>query len=416
QPPGTIPLEAPDPLSIVEVRDETGSVVEVGRVRAELRLPPGFYRVRHVGPEKTTGGSPISLAPGETEQPVLLEGTEPSSATLELLETMGGRKGRANTVEPDGHDPMAWAQTSTLVAVALGAVLTDESGAAGLDLRPPRPSKVSESSSGIGVYVVSEAEEINTAALEIRIWRAGEPVPRSPKRLRKVHRRLVEVSVAVAPGAYWLSIQRRGEGRPMVFARTVLRGRLATIVVQITRGIRIFQYQPALAGGPAAAAETLRGAEYLQRLLLSGRLDGAGQLARELAATDDPFVGCLCGYVLLRLGLVEAAGEVAERVIRTAPQLSDAFVLRGEHAAAMGSGAAKQAFAEALAAGIPLFGEGLTRLLEGLRAHEISHPRGAIVRYVFQNHMRGSMWSVFTPRRFEPGTLVVTAADTGYES
>ena len=90
-------------------------------------------------------------------------------------------------------------------------------------------------------------------------------------------------------------------------------------------------------------------------------------------------------------------------------------MLRGECAAAAGT-PAKQAFAEAVSAGVPLFGEGLTRLLEGLRKHEIQHPRGAIVRFVFQNHMRGSMWSVFTPRRFDPGTLVVTAADTGYEA
>jgi hypothetical protein len=156
--------------------------------------------------------------------------------------------------------------------------------------------------------------------------------------------------------------------------------------------------------------------EYLQRLLLSGRLDGARELALELAATDDPFVGCLCGYVLLRLGLVDELEDITERVIQTAPQLSDGFVLRGEWASATGDTAAKQAFAEAVGAGVPIFAEGLTRLLEGLRAHDISHPRSAIVRYVFQNHMRGSMWSVFTPRRFEPGKLVVTAADTGFEA
>jgi hypothetical protein len=102
-------------------------------------------------------------------------------------------------------------------------------------------------------------------------------------------------------------------------------------------------------------------------------------------------------------------------VARAAPQLSDGFVLRGEHAAATGSPAARQAFAEAAVAGIPLFAEGLTRLLEGVRAHDIQHPGAAIVRYVFQNHMRGSMWSVFTPKRFEPGARVITAADLGYE-
>jgi hypothetical protein len=38
------------------------------------------------------------------------------------------------------------------------------------------------------------------------------------------------------------------------------------------------------------------------------------------------------------------------------------------------------------------------------------------VRYIFQQHARGSMWSAFTPRReFEPGRLVITGADIGYE-
>jgi hypothetical protein len=412
---GTIPLVAPDPLSIVEVRDETGSVVETGRARAELELAPGFYRIRHVGPETTIGNATVALAPSETEQPVQLEGSEPSAATLELLKAMGGKPGAATTLELGGHEPLAWAQTSTLVALALGNALTTGPGAAGLDLRPLRPAKGS-SRGGIAVYVVSEAEEINLAALEIRVWNVGEHVPKSPKRLRKVTPRLVELCVAKAPGRYWLSIHRRGEGRPMVFAPTVLDGRMATIVVQITKGIRLFQHQPAIAGGPAATPETLRRVEYLERLLLAGRLDGAREIERELAETDDPFIGCLRGYVLLRLGLLDELNEVAERVIQSAPQLSDGFVLRGECAAATGGTAAKQSFAEAVGAGIPLFAEGLTRLLEGLRAHDINHPRSAIVRYVFQNHMRGSMWSIFTPRRFKPGTLVITAADTGYEA
>jgi hypothetical protein len=202
----------------------------------------------------------------------------------------------------------------------------------------------------------------------------------------------------------------------MVFALRVLHGRLAAVVLQVMGAVRVFQYQPPVGGGELAAPERLRRVEYLQRLLLSGRLDGARELAFELSEADDPFVGCLCGYVLLRLGLLEEMHAVAERVIRTAPELADAFVLRGEYAAARGDASAGQAFAEAVGAGVPLYGEGLTRLLEGLRAHDLQHPRAAIVRYVFQTHMRGSMWSVFTPHRFEPGTRVITAADTGHEA
>jgi hypothetical protein len=29
--------------------------------------------------------------------------------------------------------------------------------------------------------------------------------------------------------------------------------------------------------------------------------------------------------------------------------------------------------------------------------------------------MSGSMWSIITPKRIEPGTRIITAADLGYE-
>ena len=111
--------------------------------------------------------------------------------------------------------------------------------------------------------------------------------------------------------------------------------------------------------------------ETLQRLLMSGRLDGAAALARSSrpARTSDPFAGCLAGYVLLRLGLHDELGDLADEIVGVAPKLSDAYILRGEHEAAAGRPeTAGQAFADAVNAGIPAFGEGLTRLVEGLRA------------------------------------------------
>jgi hypothetical protein len=415
---GRIPLAAPDPLSVVEVKDETGRVVHVGRAhpKLELELPPGFYVVRHVGPERASAQAKVALEADETERRVELVGAEPETATRKLLKTMRGKTGPGNTIELPDCEPAAWAQSSTLVAMALGKALNGTKGAAALGLKTVPASRGAAGRTGVALYVVSDDEELELADFEVRVWPARQPVPNKPASLRKVGPQLAELVVAHGAGAAWLSIKRRKQGRPMVFALTVLRNRQATVVVQITKGIRLFRYQPATAGGEAAGPETLRRVEYLERLLLSGRLDGARELALDLAGTDDPFVGCLCGYVLLRLGLWEELNAVVERVIETAPQLSDAFVLRGEYAAATGGPGAKQAVAEAVGAGIPAFAEGLTRLLEGLRAHDIHHPRSALVRYVFANHMRGSMWSVFTPSRFEPGKLVVTGADTGHEA
>jgi hypothetical protein len=415
---GRIPLEAPDPLSLVDVADETGRVFKVMRADETLELPPGFYRIRHVGPERTIPYDPVALASAETEATIRLAGTEPSPATAALAKAMGGRVGKAHTVELRGREPASWAQTSTLVAMALGATLQGEKTRAALDLRARRTFGRRRTRSGLAVYVVSEEGKLDPRTIEFRVWRSGEVVPRKTESLRLVEPQLAELVLPREPGSYWVSMLRRGEGRPMVFAQHVLRDRLATLVVQLTKGIRLFQYLPLLGEGDSTTPETLRRVEYLERMLLAGRLDGAYELVRELEAVveDDPFVGCLCGYVLLRLGRLDELAKIAETVIRTAPQLSDGFILQGECAAAAGASAAKQSFAEAVAAGVPLFAEGLTRLLEGARVHDIRHPRTAIVRYLFQNHMRGSMWAVCTPAKLEPGRLLVTAANLGYEA
>jgi hypothetical protein len=123
--------------------------------------------------------------------------------------------------------------------------------------------------------------------------------------------------------------------------------------------------------------------------------------------------------MLLRLSYFrEGLGALASTIVEAAPQLSDAYILRGEYEAYRQDDVARnQAFADAVSAGIPSFGEGLTRLVEGLRASGFVHPRGALVRYMFQRHARGSMWAAFTPRgKFEPGRLVITGADVGFEA
>ena len=121
--------------------------------------------------------------------------------------------------------------------------------------------------------------------------------------------------------------------------------------------------------------------------------------------------------MLLRLNWRENLGELASAIIEAAPNLSDAYILRGEYEAyKQNQEASNQAFADAISAGIPAFGEGLTRLVEGLRVSGFFHPRGALVRYIFQRHMRGNMWAAFTPRfEFKPGRLVITGSDIGYE-
>jgi hypothetical protein len=60
-------------------------------------------------------------------------------------------------------------------------------------------------------------------------------------------------------------------------------------------------------------------------------------------------------------------------------------------------------FATAIDVDIALFGEGLTRLLEGLRKYELDDLWARLVEKVFKRHVSGSMWSVWRPENLRPG-------------
>ena len=420
-----------DPLTVIEVRDETGDVKAVWQAASELPpVAPGFYRLRLVGPEASSEEQFVTLTPGEVEK-VELDASPAAPFAAELGRAVGASKGRGKTFRLKGLDPIAWAEPSTFVTLAVGAAIAAgpasngaaPAGLGALGVTLPAALLNGEATSGVAVYAVAAGTGDGADAIDdvrLRLWAAGDPVPSDDHAIGlDVIRPGLGAHVAtVEPGAYWLSLERGGTTRSVI-SLTVLNGRLATLVGQVEpEGPRLYQYQPTLKAAPTSTPAALRRLEYLERSLLGGHLDAAQPLALEIAETaaEDPFAGCLCGYVLLRLGMLDELNEVIGKVVAVAPSLSDVYILRGEHAAATGGTAGRQSFADATAAGIPVFAEGLTRLVEGLRAHDLLLPRGSIVRYLFQRHVRGSMWSIFTPRRFEPGTLIVTGADTGFEA
>ena len=423
-----IEVPPPDPLTVIEVRDETGDVKAVWRAASELPpVTPGFYRLRLVGPEASSEEQFVTLTPGETEK-VEFACSPAAPFVAELGGAVGATTGPGETFVVEGLEPIAWAEPATFVTLAVAAAIGADDDVASAGLRAlgvtlPAPPLDEEATAGVAVCVVASGTGEGVDAIgnvRLRLWPAGEAVPSDDKAvgLNLTRRGLGVHAVRVKPGPYWLSLER-GEEIPPVISLTVLNGRLATLVAQVEpEGLRLYQYHPALEAASASTPAALRRLEYLERSLLGGHLDAAKPLAIEIAETaaDDPFAGCLCGYVLLRLGMFEELSEVIEKVVAVAPGLSDIYILRGEHAAATGGTVGRQSFADATATGIPVFAEGLTRLVEGLRAHDLMHPRGSIVRHLFQRHVRGSMWSIFTPRRFEPGTLIVTGADTGFEA
>jgi len=422
---GTIEVRSLDPLSVAEIRDEAGQPVTVTRAGV-ARLPPGFYRIRGVGPEPDDDETFIVLRGGRRKM-VELKAQAPPAHVIALAKALGGSSRKGHVIPVAGAKPVAWAQPSTILAAGIGAALNRKTALEGLGLEAPQ-TLLGANENGIALYAV--AGDGDPAALEgwlARAWRAGDVIPEETAALRRsVSGPAAAVGALVKPTeqaeSHWVSFEREGEGElSTVVALPVLPGRLAVLVAQVDSDrIRLYQFHPSVVRAASSAPDTLRRVEHLQRLLLAGRLDGAQQLARELAAgaSDDPFAGCLAGYVLLRLGLHNELKDVASAIVEIAPTLSDAYILRGEYEAVQGTQEARnQAFADAISAGIPVFGEGLTRLVEGLRASAFVHPRGALVRHIFQRHARGSMWAAFTPRRgLQPNQLVINGADLGFES
>ena len=424
--PGTIVVAPADPLTVVELRDESGNVValqapEQETNRASFSMPAGFYRVRLVGPE--TGGDEqfVVLQAGEEERADGAKPPAPSDRTIELANAAGGRfdpKRRTIAVAGDGES-IEWAAPSTVVAVALGDALGGNTDALE-QLGSPSPLEViGEGGTGVAVVVLGGDRADERPACSIRLWRAGEDVCDQSTPLEWSAAGVASFAETVdEPGQRWLALEL--EGKVTVLTLPVLAGRVATVIAQVEAdGVRLYQMHPVSGAGTSSSAAQLRRVEHLERLLLAGRLDGARPLAEELSAQarDDPFAGCVAGYVLLRLSLNEPLSATADAVTAVAPELSDAYILRGEHLASQGNTEAQsQAFADAVNTGVPAFGEGLTRLVEGLRASGFVHPRGALVRHIFQRHARGSMWAAFTPRReLEAGRLVISGADLGFE-
>jgi hypothetical protein len=431
---GTIEIVSADPLAVADIRDETGHEIDVTRSGTSTQQPPGFYRVRLMGPEPEKAGdeSFVVLAPGESER-VDLKSEPPDGYVGRLAEALGGRSDQDHVIPVPGAEPIAWAQPSTVVAAGIGAALHDADAMKGLGLGSPL-AELGEHGIGVALYAVpGDGDSAALEGLGVRIWPAGDVVPDDEK-IKSLIPTSAGVAAAITPVApatpetpvtggepqpHWLSLEPK-DGKPTVVALPVLTGRLATMVAQVDRDrVRFFQFHPVAGPAESSTPDRLRRVEYLERLLLGGRVYGGETLAREVAAEadEDPFAACLAGYVLLRLGRHQLLGNLASAIVAVAPKLSDAYILRGEYEAFTRNDEARdQAFADAVAAGIPAFGEGLTRLVEGLRVSGFFHPRGALVRYIFQRHARGSMWSAFVPRgEFKAGRLVITGADIGYE-
>jgi Caspase domain len=431
--PGQITIQTPDQLAVADVRDETGRVVGIATQNEGCETTPGFYRVRLVGPERDkTGDEALVQLRARKEAPADLPAPPVDEQTSALARAFGGSSTDGYVTPNAQAEPAAWARPSTVVASGIGAALHgDGTALRALGLKEP-PAPGTEEACVLFVAARGTCDLQSLQRLQVRIWPLGQNI--SDDDIRALEPTEAGVAAVVkdvkTPERHWLSIEAPGE-EPTVVALNPLKGRLAAVVAQVDQDrVRLYQFHPLAQPDDSSTPDRLRRLEHLERQLLGGRLDGArgialgrplddeGIAARiDSQARRDPFGGCVVGYVLLRLGRYEWLGALATAIIEAAPAISDAYILRGEYEAhRQNEEASFQAFADAVSAGVPVFAEGLTRLVEGLLASRFLHPRGALVRYIFQRHARGSMWSAFTPRgEFKPGRLVITGSDIGYE-
>ncbi len=228
-----------------------------------------------------------------------------------LAEALGGSVDERLRHPVAGAEPAAWAQPSTVVAAALGAALAasrEALEALGLDERPSRAGR-----SGVAFLAVAgdgdheRARRPAASASGRRATRARRGDARSSRGggRRRRRRRCVD-----EPEPHWLSIERDGR-EPTVVALPLLPDRLATVVAQVEPDR--MRLVPVPSGRRAARVSStpdrLRRLEHLAAPAARRppRRRGRARRGDREQARDDPFAGCLAGYVLLRLGLPRGA-------------------------------------------------------------------------------------------------------------
>lgn len=127
----------------------------------------------------------------------------------------------------------------------------------------------------------------NPTALEglsVRIWPAGDAIPKRVTRLVPSDAGVAAVIIeARATEPHWLAVEP-ARGDATVVALPLLPHRLATVIAQVDADrARAYQLHPLAGAHESSTPEQLISVEYLERQLLSGRIDGAEALAKKLA-------------------------------------------------------------------------------------------------------------------------------------
>jgi Caspase domain len=424
---GHLVVECSDPLAPLEVADSAGQVLHTGHGELDVpELPAGIYQVRLRTPVGEAVEHVVDVRAGETQTvPLQPPPAAASPALAELVQHTELEVQDDHTLDvSEAAGPIASPRLSTVLALAgAAAVLGD--AAPGHRLRELGHKGLSGIPSGTDavLYVLfgADAKDPAAAAAElerttVRCWPVGAAVPQTPTALEPFSPAagIGEVAVPVALGPHWLSVERWGR-EPLVFAVTTARRRLTMLVLEHGENgengeLGAFQYMPALEADPEHTLQRVRRLELLQRIALGRHIESGTDIAQDLcqAKHADPIAGSLGGYLFLRLGRIDEVAKVAAFLTGEHPGLSDGHVLAAEHHAANDRAReAEEAVRRGVDAGLPVLGEGIVRLLDGIRQFEVEHPYVRLLKQVHEGYAHGSLWSAWTPGRWVPGEQLV---------
>jgi len=419
---GTIEIRAEDPLAKLVLLDNSGTF-EYVRNNGSIYLrnmAPGFYRARLYTPEGRYSETLFELSPGETEN-IVLDAPPPPDTPLFKDVTQKGMMlpNQDNTIEPsEAMGPTASVHLSTILALAGGAV-NEKDTARGYKLRQIGVRSFQdiigfEATSGVQILFGVEAggptaTQAYLSQVQLACWSQSETFPRVVQKPFLLHATpgLAEFAWQKSPGAYWLSIQVPDQ-RPVAFSVAVLPDRLTLIVFIRTEAgeFNIYQYLPALTPGDPrdprrneARFPILQRSELIQRSYLSGHLEEPDRNAEELiyAKCVEPVAGALGGYILLNVNPQHQLLSMAVRnMMNSFGGLSDSHVLNGAWQELISPPApdlARQAYRQALETGIPIFAEGLERLIKGLKRLPFEHPQLEKFHQIWEKRVSGLMWA-----------------------
>lgn len=418
---GGLVATSSDSLATLEISDAAGQTLRTATGTAELDdIPAGVYRVKLRTPENEVVEQLVELAPGG-QQEISVTAPEPSDAGAvnSFVAAAGGRVHADNTAELlEGGSHVAAPRLSTVLGVAGATAISNHASARSLGMHAMPNEFGLQPNSGVSLLLgvdwtdAAHAQDY-LSAVGIRVWRLGEPIPEASQQARPIEKMAfaAEYAQALAPGTYWLALEPPDTAAGVVITIPVFPARVTLATVQLGGPQpHIFEYAPSADPDRSSEPEAVRRLEVMERLLVGGQLRAAFETARSILESPgiaDPLGTSLAAYIALRAGRLSDADPAIERLVDEYAHLSDVHILRGESDAAAGRPGAVDAFSRAVAEGAPIFAEGLTRLLEGLRAYDIEHPRAELVRHIFDRHLTGSMWSAWRPDPLHARQLLI---------